>query len=180
MKQKAAGICLFIGIGCLLGAFIPGQMPLWSAIAAVFAISGVVFGSRWIRISGATLGAVAVVFIILEIQAWREDKRITREFQQVLQAREAKTAELRWKLQSISIADGISKSEAELIAECYFHENVGCGAFTGIQDGGPFWVVEGFFGYSAKPINGFHIDKDTGKITSLIDPRHTTIAQMLR
>ena len=72
------------------------------------------------------------------------------------------------------MADGVFKSEAELIAECYFHQNVGCGGFTGIRDGGEFWVVDGAFGYAAKPIQGFHIDKSTGKITSPIGPSYAT------
>ena len=49
------------------------------------------------------------------------------------QSREARTSQLREKLKSVTVADGISKSEAELIAECYFHQNVGCGGFTGIE-----------------------------------------------
>jgi len=72
------------------------------------------------------------------------------------------------------VADGISRSEAELIAKCYFQQNVGCGNFTGIRDGGDHWIVDGVFGYAAKPIHGFHIDKSTGKITSPIGPSYAT------
>src|SRR5258706_11667723 len=79
-----------------------------------------------------------------------------------LQSREAQTTQLRQKLKTVTVADGISKSEADLIAECYFHQNVGCGGFTGIRDGGDYWIVDGAFGYAAKPIQGFHIDKSTG------------------
>jgi hypothetical protein len=90
------------------------------------------------------------------------------------QSRDAQTAELRAKLKAVTVADGISKSEAELIAECYFHQNVGCGGYTGIRDGGDFWIVDGAFGYAAKPIQGFHIAKSTGKITSPIGPSYAT------
>jgi hypothetical protein len=77
-------------------------------------------------------------------------------------------------LKAVTVADGISKSEAELIAECYFHQNVGCGGFTRIRDGGGYWIVDGAFGYAAKPIQGFHIDKSSGKITSPIGPSYAT------
>ena len=90
------------------------------------------------------------------------------------QSLDARTAELRAKLKAVTVADGISKSEAELIAECYFHQNVGCGGYTGIRDGGDFWIVDGAFGYAAKPIQGFHIAKSTGKITSPIGPSYAT------
>jgi len=90
------------------------------------------------------------------------------------QSRDAKTAELRTKLKSITVADGISKSEAELIAECYFQRNVGCGAYTGIRDGGDYWIVDGAFGYAGQPIKGFHIDKNTGKVTSPIGPSYAS------
>ena len=88
------------------------------------------------------------------------------------QARDAQTTQLREKLKGVTVADGISKTEAELIAECYFHQNVGCGAFTGIQDGGDFWIVDAKFGYAATPVKGFHIDKNSGKIKSPIGPSY--------
>jgi len=90
------------------------------------------------------------------------------------ESREAQTTALRQKLRAVTVADGISKSEAELVAECYFHQHVGCGGFTGIRDGGDFWIVDGAFGYAAKPIQGFHIAKTTGKITSPIVPSYAT------
>jgi hypothetical protein len=163
-----------------MSAFIPGQGPAGFAIAAILGISTVIFGSHWIRISGATLSALAVIFIILEVRSALEDKRIAREVQQMSLERAAKAAELRRKLESITIADGISKPEAEVIAQCYFSKNVGCGAFTGIRDGGAFWVVEGVFGYGANPIRDFHIDKTSGNITSPVDPRHVTLTQILK
>ena len=89
-------------------------------------------------------------------------------------SRDERTVQLREKFRSLSVADGVSKPEAELIAECYFHQNVGCGGFTGIRDGGEFWIVDGAYGYAAKPIHGFHISKATGKITSPIGPSYAT------
>ena len=88
--------------------------------------------------------------------------------------RDKQTAELRQKLKAVTVADGISKTEAELIAKCYFHQNVGCGGFTGIRAGDGFWIVDGAFGYAAKQIQGFHIDKSSGKITSPIGPSYAT------
>jgi len=94
------------------------------------------------------------------------------------QTREAQTSELRHKLRAVTTADGISKSEAELIAECYFHQNVGCGAFTGIQDGGDFWIVDAKVGFAGTPVKDFHIDKRTGRITSPIGPSYATPLQI--
>lgn len=94
------------------------------------------------------------------------------------QPRDAQTAQLREKLENITVADDISKSEAELIAECYFHLNVGCGMFTGIRDGDDYWIVDGAFGYAARPIVGFQISKSTGKVTSPIGPSYATPSQM--
>jgi hypothetical protein len=88
------------------------------------------------------------------------------------------TIQLREKLKAVTVADGITKSEAELIAKCYFHQNVGCGAFTGIQDGGDFWIVDAKFGYGGTPVKDFHIDKRTGKITSPIGPSYATPLEM--
>lgn len=94
------------------------------------------------------------------------------------QSHEARSAELRQKLRKIKTADGISKSEAELIAECYFHENAGCGGFTGIQNGEDFWIVDGLFGYAGTPIKNFRIDKRSGKITSPIGLSYETPLQI--
>ena len=167
------------GIGCLSAAFIPGQTPAWLGITATFAIGAAVFGGRWIRITGALLVVVSSVFVILEFKAARDLKEGMQEMQRLAQARAAKAAELRQKLLRISLADGISKPEAELIAECYFHENVSCGEFIGIQDyGGDVWVVDGLWGYARSPIRGFRIDKRTGSIRSPIGPSYATPIQI--
>ncbi len=80
--------------------------------------------------------------------------------------RMATTAKLRRQLSGITLQDGISQSEAEIIANFYFDRNVGCGAFNGIRDGGSFWIVNAQSGLAGTPVNGFHIDKVTGKILS--------------
>ncbi len=80
--------------------------------------------------------------------------------------------ELRQKLQAVILLDGISRPEAEIIARSYFARNVGCGAFTGILDGGDHWIVDGEFGYAGEPIKGFFIDKSSGQVTSPIGPSY--------
>jgi len=84
------------------------------------------------------------------------------------------TAQLRQILKGVTVANGISKPEAEIIAECYFYQNVGCGSFTGIRDGGSFWIVDGAVGYAGQPVEGLHIDKRRGKIQSPIGPSYAT------
>jgi hypothetical protein len=86
----------------------------------------------------------------------------------------AQTAQMRQILRTVTVADGISKSEAEIIAKCYFHQHVGCGNFSGIRDGGHFWIVDGAFGYAGQPIEGFHVDKRTGQVKSSIGPSYLT------
>ena len=76
--------------------------------------------------------------------------------------------ELRIRLHSITVVDGISQAEAQIIGECYFAKNVGCGAFRGVHDGGDRWIVDGGFGYAGEPIQGFYIDKQSGGVVSPI------------
>ena len=78
-------------------------------------------------------------------------------------------AELRQKLKAVTVSDGVSQSEAEIIAQSYFARHIGCGAFTGIQDGGNRWIVDGKFGFAGEPIKGFFIDKHSGKVTSPVE-----------
>jgi len=80
--------------------------------------------------------------------------------------------ELRQKLKAVTLADGVSQSEAEIIGRSYFAKNVGCGAFNGIQDGGDRWIVDGTFGVAAKPVKDFFIDKRSGKVTSPVGPSY--------
>ena len=81
-------------------------------------------------------------------------------------------AELRQKLKAVTLSDGVSRAEAEIIAQSYFARNVGCGAFTGIQDGGDCWIVDGKFGFAGELIKGFFIDKHSGKVTSPVGPSY--------
>ena len=80
--------------------------------------------------------------------------------------------QLRAKLKTVTVADGISQSDAQIIGECYFAKNVGCGVFKGIQDGGDRWIVDASFGYAGKPVTGFYIDKHSGKVVSPIGPSY--------
>ena len=79
---------------------------------------------------------------------------------------------LRQRLHSISLSDGVSQAEASIIAECYFDREVGCGGFLGIRDGGSRWIVEGAFGVAGKPVQGFYIEKQSGRVTSPIGPSY--------
>lgn len=81
-------------------------------------------------------------------------------------------AEWRQKLQLVTLADGISQSEAQIIGECYFAKNVGCGAFYGVHDGGDRWIIDAAFGIAAVPVKGFYIDKQSGRVVSPIGPSY--------
>jgi hypothetical protein len=81
-------------------------------------------------------------------------------------------AEWHQKLQTVNLADGVSQSEAQIIGECYYAKYVGCGGFTGIRDGGDRWIVDGDFGIAAMPVQGFYIDKHSGKLVSPIGPSY--------
>ena len=75
-------------------------------------------------------------------------------------------------MKTVKVADGISETEARTIAECYFHKNVGCGAFLGIHDDEDRWMVDGVFGYAGAPIRGFYIAKQSGKVVSPVGPSY--------
>jgi len=83
MKQKAARICLIVAIVLfVLGAFILGHAPEWFIITAAFAVGAVVFGVRWIRITGALLVVISIVVAISEYQARQQLRERVREIQQ--------------------------------------------------------------------------------------------------
>lgn len=88
-------------------------------------------------------------------------------------------AELRQKLKAVILLDGVSQSEAETIAESYFSRNVGCGAFTGVRDGGKRWIVDAKFGYGGEPIEALFIDKRSGKLKSTIGPNYRNPLKIL-
>ena len=79
----------------------------------------------------------------------------------------------------VDTKDGVSRAEANDIAQAYFLQHVGCGSYSGISDSLGYWVVDGHFGYSGTPIEGFFIDKRTGAITSTIGPSYESPGDML-
>jgi len=81
-------------------------------------------------------------------------------------------AQLQEKLSTIQLADGVSQAEAQIIGECYFARNVGCGIFSGVHDGGDRWIVDAAFGYAGQPVKGFYIEKHSGRIESPIGPSY--------
>jgi hypothetical protein len=83
-------------------------------------------------------------------------------------------------LGNVNLSDGVSRAEAQKIAEAYFLIHVGCGAFSGISDGSNSWVVEGKHGYAGDPIKGFLINKQSGFITSPIGPSYARPDDMLK
>lgn len=82
-------------------------------------------------------------------------------------------------LRTVALEDGVSRSEAQVIGECYFARNVGCGVFLGVIDGGSRWIVDAAVGYAAKPVEGFYIDKHSGKVVSPIGPSYDNPLEML-
>ncbi len=82
-------------------------------------------------------------------------------------------------LRYVVAVDGVSRAEANDIAEAYFLKHVGCGQFTGISDGVDAWVVDGQFGYSGEPIKNFRIDKKTGAVTSSVGPSYDQPGDMI-
>jgi hypothetical protein len=82
-------------------------------------------------------------------------------------------------LASVNILDGVSREEADKIARAYFLAHVGCGVYSGISESPDAWVVEGKFGYSGDPIQGFLIDKHTGAIQSPVGPHYVHPKDML-
>lgn len=76
------------------------------------------------------------------------------------------------KLRAVNPSDGVSRSEARIIARCYSEKHLGGGKITGVSDGGDHWIVVGKLGgYLAKPLS-FDIDKHSGKITSRVGPSY--------
>lgn len=79
----------------------------------------------------------------------------------------------------IDTRDGVTRAEANDIAQAYFLHHIGCGNYAGISDAPGAWVVEGRFGYAGEPIRGFLIDKRSGAITSPIGPSHARPEDLL-
>lgn len=78
------------------------------------------------------------------------------------------------------LTDGVSQSEAMIIAECYSTKHLGDGEITSIQDGGDRWIVAGRLGgYLAKRLS-FDIDKHSGKVTSQVGPSYDSPLDIYR
>lgn len=74
--------------------------------------------------------------------------------------------ECRAELRTVILHDGVSRTEAEIIARSYFSHYVVCGGLMGIEDGGDRWIVDGRYGYAGEPRDGFYIDKRSGRLNS--------------
>jgi len=70
------------------------------------------------------------------------------------------------QLAKISLPDGISKNEAEAIAEYffYYHSNVGCGAPGTITETPESWSVATHVGYAGDPGDDIIISKTDGSV----------------
>ena len=179
MKEKAARIFVIVSVGSLLAASIPDSSPHWLVFASACAVIAIFFGGHLSRVAGVLAAITSVVFAIVTIQELQDSLEGMGERQRLVQEREAKAKQFRQRLVNLWTTNGVTKSEAELIGEFYFHKNVGCGGFAGIRHGGDVWIVDGFFGYAALPVKNFQINKRTGKITSPIGPSYATPLQML-
>jgi hypothetical protein len=69
-------------------------------------------------------------------------------------------------LKLVVAADGISRSEAAVIAWAYFHSNISeCGGTGEPESKNEYWVTPVNFGYAGVPIEPIFIDKQSGAIT---------------
>ncbi len=70
------------------------------------------------------------------------------------------------KLSSVILTDGISRDEANVISEYFFHyhQDIGCGATEKIIDSGDIWRVTTLEGFAAQPGEDIKIHKKTGAI----------------
>jgi len=82
------------------------------------------------------------------------------------------TAEWRAKLHTVTVADGISESEAQTIGQCYFAKYVGCGVCNGARDNGDSWKIIGVTTIAGPDRDCLFIDKNSGKVSSLIGPSY--------
>lgn len=80
---------------------------------------------------------------------------------------DAQRRQLQAQLREVVVEDGISTSEAEVIAQSYFMRfGPGCGAASRVTDGGAFWVSSAAVGVGGIPTREpIRIDKQTGRVT---------------
>jgi hypothetical protein len=74
---------------------------------------------------------------------------------------------LKNRLATVNMDDGISKDEADIIAENYWALcGIGCGAMMPPEDWGQYWISKTVLGYAARPTREpIRIDKKSGQIT---------------
>jgi hypothetical protein len=76
--------------------------------------------------------------------------------------------QLQTKLRTVVIEDGISQSEADIIAESYFLRFApsACGSVARVADGDAIWIAKTYFGVAPMPTREpISIDKRTGRVT---------------
>ena len=83
------------------------------------------------------------------------------------------------KLKNMNTTDGISRSEAKTITNCYFKKHIGCGTWTDIKETPNYWDVSVLFGYAGTP-RPFHINKTSGAITTDVGPNYEDPKDLLK
>jgi hypothetical protein len=87
--------------------------------------------------------------------------------------------ELESQMREVTLEDGVSEREANIIAESYFIRfGPGCGAVADVFDGCQFWIGQTAVGAGGIPTpEPIRIDKQTGRVTwraddpAIDDPR---------
>jgi hypothetical protein len=86
----------------------------------------------------------------------------------ILRTADEERQNLQSRLRTVVIEDGISETEANIIAENYFwrFSPIGCGYVARVTDGGSFWVAKTYFCIAPMPTRDpIRIDKRTGRVT---------------
>jgi len=75
--------------------------------------------------------------------------------------------ELKAKVASVNLDDGVSMEEVEPISEYFFHhyEGIGCGARGEITETNDNWQIQTLIGFGAEPGDPIIISKTTGAIS---------------
>ena len=90
-------------------------------------------------------------------------------------------AQLQDKLRTVNADDGITQSEAEIIAENYFSRfaPIACGSVTRPVDGGTNWIAKTYLGFaSIETREPIRIDKQTGRVTWSDGPTITNASRI--
>ena len=86
---------------------------------------------------------------------------------------------LKSELKKVSLVDGISEAEANILVHVYSDVYIGCGSLTEVTDNGDHWLVHGFVGRGAKPVTGFTIMKTTGEMVSTVGPSFKDFSKLM-